>query len=177
MTPDTLFIGYNVGLRYQWWFQLLLWMTILLPNKLTSFQPTRYHVPFKHNNVVVGIGPYERNLFLPTLLSLSSVHSDLDTISTMKIQDIKAELRRRKIPIQDVFEKDELIRRLVQARQNDTQQQQQQQQSSSAKGTAAKTTTGNVDGAVVTTPLFFTTMDPGMRVPANNVNGGGIIVD
>jgi hypothetical protein len=160
--------------RYQHWFHLLLLMTILLPNELYSFSQPMYRSLSKNYHVNI-VRRYERRRFLPISLSLSlsSVNSDLD-VTTMKIQEIKAELQQRKVPINDVFEKDELIRRLQQARQNDKQQNESNIHSAQTINTE-NINVNHPNKNILSTPLYFTTMDQGMRVPAQNVNGGIIV--
>ena len=196
MNVKIIFMRYKVAFWCQYGLYLLLWMTIvLLPNDVIAFHPL---LPYRSQSLPKNemltttgtVGTLERGKqFL--LLSSSSVDSNADmsiTIATMNISEIKAELLRRKIPIHDVFEKDELIRRLRQARQNDSQQE----TTTTTKETTLTTNTETIESktsnhnnnigsttttTTTTTPLYFTTMDAGMRVPANGGNGGGIIVE
>lgn len=160
--------------RYQYWFHLLtvILMTILLPNELYSFSQPMYRSLSKSDHVNI-VRRYERRRFLPLSLSMSSVDSDVD-IAAMKIQDIKAELKQRKVPINDVFEKDELIRRLQEARQNDKQRNESTVHSTQMIHIENKNV-NHPNKNILSTPLYFTTMDQGMRVPAQNVNGGIIV--
>ena len=201
MNVEIIFMRYKVAFWCRYGLYLLLWMTIvLLPNDVIAFHPLLpYHsqsLPKNEMLTTTGtVGTLERGkqfLLLSSSSSSSSVDSNADmsiTIATMNISEIKAELLRRKIPIHDVFEKDELIRRLRQARQNDSQQE----ANTATKETSVKANTetiesktsnhnhnhhkNNVGSTTTTTPLYFTTMDAGMRVPANGGNGGGIIVE
>jgi Aspartyl protease len=92
----------------------------------------------------------------------SSQQSEID-ISSMKIQDIKAELKRRNISFQNIFEKEELIRRLAIARKTSGTKY--------SNGDDMKDDTN----ACIRTPLYFTTMDEGVRVAAGNMDGGIIV--
>lgn len=92
----------------------------------------------------------------------------------MRVKEIQQELRQRQISTQDVFEKEELVQRLLTARQ-------QQEGSTTSTTTtvlddskSASNSVSNRDG-VIQTPLYFTSMDKGLRVAA--VNGGGISVE
>ena len=153
---------------------LLFCFTILLPNELSSFQLS-YQLRSSHNvNLSLDTYSYRRmTLFSKLLSSRSSVDGDVVDISAMKIQEIKAELQRRKVAINDVFEKDELIRRLQHARQHDKSQP--ERKATVNAGAEAVTANTNRHEKVLSTPLYFTTMDQGMRVPAHNVNGGIIV--
>jgi Aspartyl protease len=109
-----------------------------------------------HKNTYVYLSG-SRKQWASVLWSSKQAESD---ISSMKIQDIKAELKRRNVSIQNVFEKEELIRRLAIARQASNRE-----------------LSNNDDGntACIRTPLYFTTMDEGVRVAAENMDGGIIV--
>lgn len=82
----------------------------------------------------------------------------LEQIRSMRVKELKAELSSLSISTADVFEKDELVSRLYQARKNGA--------------TSKKETTTTSD--CVRVPLFFASMDVGMRVAA--VNRGGMTI-
>ena len=82
-----------------------------------------------------------------------------EEIRSKTIREIKQELNERRISANDVFEKEELVRRLVQERQRELQ--------SAASDKTSKNSTRNV----ITTPLLLTSLNE-KRVAAVNIDGG-----
>jgi Aspartyl protease len=98
----------------------------------------------------------------------------LDEIRAMKVAEIKQELTRRQIPTQDVFEKEELVQRLLLARQDGSSTV--TIPSSSSSSSSSSTTTMLASENVIVTPLRLVPMDQGTRV-ASRTGGGGITIE
>jgi Aspartyl protease len=96
----------------------------------------------------------------------------LDEIRAMKVAEIKQELTRRQIPTQDVFEKEELVQRLLLARQDGSSTVTIPSSSSSSSSTTTTLASENV----MVTPLRLVPMDQGTRV-ASRTGGEGITIE
>jgi predicted aspartyl protease len=99
-------------------------------------------------------------------------HTEGDTllqaeIRSMKVKDLKEALSKLNLSTADVFEKEELVQRLLEARRNGKQR-------SPPEASPAQT---NASNSVIAAPLYFTNMDSNIRVAAINMNGGGIQVN
>ena len=109
----------------------------------------------------------------------------LDEIRSMRVKEIKAELQSMSITTQDVFEKEELVQRLFEARQKLHQQTKAtttssqtssatasvQSPSSSQQRQSATTSKPNI----LETPLYLTSLQAGTRIAA--VNGADIAIE
>jgi hypothetical protein len=102
------------------------------------------------------------------------VSTVLDEIRAMKVSEIKQELTRRQIPTQDVFEKEELVQRLLLARQDGSTTVRSSPSSSSSSSTT--TTTTSASDNVIVTPMYLIPMDQGTRI-ASRTGGGGITIE
>jgi predicted aspartyl protease len=84
-------------------------------------------------------------------------------IQAMKVKEIKEELTQLNISSNDVFEKEQLVQRLLKARQ-----QGKRLQDFSTKSTSEQ----NRGRDVIVAPLYFTNMDSNVKVAAVNMDGG-----
>lgn len=92
-------------------------------------------------------------------LFLASDNS-LDEIRTMRVKELKAELKERNIGTSDVFEKEELVKRLYEARQKSP--------APSPPAPTPTTARPKPAGNVVEGDLLFTSMETGRSIPAFN---------
>jgi predicted aspartyl protease len=80
----------------------------------------------------------------------------LDELRAMRVKELKAELSALQVSTQDVFEKEQLVQRLYEARK---------------RGDKPKPAP-HTSGTFIRAPLFFTSMDQDLRIAAVNMNGG-----
>lgn len=143
------------------WIFVCVMSSSLVP--VASFLPWRSTFR-KYNNKIKFDG-----IALP--LRSSSSSSLLEEIIAMRVSDIKKELQERNISTLDVYEKEELVKRLLLARKNNV--------TSSDPPQASEVTNGESNSnknLIVTTPLYFTSMDRNLRI-ASVTGDGGITVD
>jgi predicted aspartyl protease len=81
----------------------------------------------------------------------------------MSVRDLKAELSQLKQPTNDVFEKEQLVQRLFQARVS--------------QKTMVDTTPTTRPSNTIQIPLLFTNMDNNIKIAAQNFMDGGIIAE
>ena len=99
----------------------------------------------------------------------------IDEIRSMRVKQLKEELTALQISTTDVFEKEELVERLYQARLNGSSKTPPKSSSpasspASSASSASRNSKDDVD--VIHGPLFFTGLDEGLRIAAVNVDGG-----
>ena len=85
----------------------------------------------------------------------------LDELRAMRVKELKAELSAFQVATQDVFEKEQLVQRLYEARKRGDK----------PKQTFSKAAS-QTSGTVIRAPLFFTSMDQDLRIAAVNMDGG-----
>jgi predicted aspartyl protease len=99
-----------------------------------------------------------------------------EEVRSMRVKEIKAELSKLKISTQDVFEKEQLVQRLLEVRKNG-QGLEELRSSTAAASTASSSSSSNTNTNVITAPLYFTGLDTDLKVAAVNMNGGGITIN
>ena len=99
---------------------------------------------------------YTRSSYLSQSVTESSLEQE---IRSMRVREIKEELVKLGVSTKDVFEKEELIQRLLQCRKTDKPKPEPTVPSSS--GTSG-----------ISAPLYFTSLDTDLKVAAVNVDGG-----
>jgi len=119
---------------------------------------------------------HARSLFLAGKMDLEGdtttmTIEEVEKIRSMRVKDLKDALSQLNIPTKDVFEKEQLVQRLLEARQKGNYQSKKNMNNDDTP----KKTTGSRD--VIVTKLFFTNMDSNLRIEARNMNGGGIEVN
>ncbi|KAG7371873.1 aspartyl protease [Nitzschia inconspicua] len=82
-----------------------------------------------------------------------------DEIRSMRVREIKIELERLKIPTVDIFDKEELVRRLVEARR--TKHPKPSSDLQDNERNSSRSTQKVTDEGVIVSPLYFTTVDAG----------------
>jgi predicted aspartyl protease len=92
----------------------------------------------------------------------------LQQLRSMSVADIKKELTSLKTPFNDLFEKEGLIRRLHDTRSQTSETRTQQPPIDSSKSKSTRD--------VLQAPLYFTSLDSGVRVAAVNVEDGGVTI-
>jgi predicted aspartyl protease len=83
-----------------------------------------------------------------------------DKIRSMRVKEIKAELSELNVSTQDVFEKEELVQRLLEIRKN----------GKPPTTASPRRSTSGTD--VIVAPLYFTSMDSNLKIAAVNMDGG-----
>jgi predicted aspartyl protease len=101
-------------------------------------------------------------------------------IRSMRAKDIKGQLDKRRISTQGIFDKEDLVQRLFEARKNppyyeSTQRQTQSDYSRRKQTTSASGTTTSRMNKVIQVPLYLTSLQSGTRIAA--LNGSGITVE
>lgn len=86
-----------------------------------------------------------------------------EQIRAMRAKDIKIELSKLNISTQDVFEKEQLVQRLLEVRRTGKQIQDLATETTDKSGSAS---------GCISAPLYFTNMDSNVRVAAVNMDGG-----
>ena len=135
-------------------------------------------------HVVVAAGARNKAYYDPVVVSswrgfYSSRHGDGDgdnpelqaEIRSMKVKDLKEALSTLNLSTTDVFEKEELVQRLLEARRNGVKRQEGVPPPTSSSSSGPQNQAR--DSAIVA-PLYFTKMETTVRVAA--MNGGGIEV-
>jgi len=109
----------------------------------------------------------------------STESRSLEAVRSMSIRDIKQELKLLGVSTADVFEKEELVQRLLIARdkQGRPPEIKSGPQPTQSPSSSANTRTATSSSGTVTSPLFLTSLDQGARIAAVNVPGGGISID
>lgn len=92
-------------------------------------------------------------------------------IRSMRVKEIKAALLELNISTHDVFEKEELVQRLVEGRKSGKQQK-RPAENTSARTTASPLSSSGMTKDVIVAPLYFTSMDSNLKVAAVNMDGG-----
>jgi len=101
--------------------------------------------------IVLAFAPETSSLMrLPTSLALTTQDEE-EEIRSMRVKELKEELSKRQVSIEDVFEKEELVQRLIHARTK-----------------APKSQPSNT----FTAPISFTTMKANSQFRASNIDGG-----
>jgi len=80
----------------------------------------------------------------------------------MRVKEIKAELSKLNIPTRDLFEKEDLVKRLLEVRKNGRNLE-------NVREPATSSSTGS---DVLVAPLYFANMDSELKVAAVNMDGG-----
>ena len=124
----------------------------------------------------MSVTPRSRGRTAAFQSSASSDTVSIEEIRAMRVKELKAELTALQISTTDVFEKEELVERLYQARVNNgnskTQQPKSSPTASSQPSTSSASSATSNSKDVVHGPLFFTGLDEGLRIAAVNVDGG-----
>ena len=124
------------------------------------------------------MGSFRRRFYSSRRLSVTGHDGDGDSpelqaeIRSMKVKDLKQALSTLNLSTTDVFEKEELVQRLFEARRKGMKRQEEVPTSSSSSSSSAPQNQAR-DSAIVA-PLYFTKMETTVRVAA--MNGGGIEV-
>ena len=84
----------------------------------------------------------------------------LNQLRSMRVKELKAELANLDISTQDVFEKEQLVERLYQARKG------------GKRSREPAPTTSPSSSNIIRTPLLFASLDSDLRIAAVNMNGG-----
>ena len=125
----------------------------------------RHGFPREHGLAHEGKRP---SLYLRATESSSSSSAEkedlLDTIKSMRVKELKAELTERKISTADAFEKEELVKRLYEARLASPNPP--TAPTATAKATAKSTTSKrtNTDGNVIRGELSFVSLESGQSI-------------
>lgn len=114
-----------------------------------------------------GVTTHRRNLSRINKMQLRSnfdVNAELESeIKRMRVKELKAELLDRKVFIGDVFEKDELVRRLCRARiENPNFQSTLNNEDENTSANSVKTSSG------IQTSLAFISLNGNRSIPSNN---------
>ncbi len=96
------------------------------------------------------------------IASCDTDHDFEGQIRSMRVKDIKEELSKLNIATQDVFEKEQLVQRLLQVRRN----------GKDLKYPRHSNVTASQTNSIVVAPLYFTNMDSRTKVAAVNIDGG-----
>ena len=92
-----------------------------------------------------------------------------EQVRRMRVKEIKEELSKLNISTQDVFEKEQLVQRLVEVRKkNGTRSE---SLGDSRRSSSSSTTAGNNNNVIIA-PLYFTNMDSSTKIAAVNIDGG-----
>jgi len=121
-----------------------------------------------HENIYGG---KKRSICLGAELTSSEKDDLLATIRSMRVKELKAELENRKISTADAFEKEELVKRLYDARITSPSPPKAASAAAAAAATAATTTTAsntastpNTDTNVIRGKLSCVTLDSGRSI-------------
>lgn len=107
-----------------------------------------------------------------SIFASETKHDDeIAKLRSLSVRELKAELTQLKEPTNDVFEKEQLVQRLFQAR-------------TSGKATSHKSSTARSysvaqpsSSSAIQIPLFLTYMDDNVKIAAQNLADGGIIAE
>lgn len=93
----------------------------------------------------------------------TNVNQDLEQqIRSMRVKEIKEELSKLNITTQDVFEKEQLVQRLLEVRKNGKNLQ-------NFRSSQVSTSRGS---NTIVAPLYFTSLDSKLKIAAVNMDGG-----
>lgn len=123
-----------------------------------------------HNSNAILISSRSQHITLKSG-STEDASSLLEEIRSMRVKTIKDELTQMGLSTKDVFEKEELVQRLLEARTNPTSTSTMACQRPSVKESEK---TGS-DSNVLEAPLYLVSIETGTRIAA--VNGANIAVD
>lgn len=135
-------------------------LSILLCNSLVNVRVEAFQV---YSPLPTSLLPRTK-LYTAAAEGNASVDSSaLEEIRSMRVKELKEELKELKISTADVFEKEELVQRLYRSRLSSAS-------ASSSSRTSTKPASNHVEDAI-RGPLLFVSMDAGRRVAANNDRG------
>lgn len=89
-------------------------------------------------------------------------------IRSMRVKGIKDELAQLNVSTDDIFEKEELVQRLVRARRRN--------EGEDVRKSSGPPSHRNAENNVIVVPLYFTTLDASKKIAAVNMEGGGISI-
>ena len=123
-----------------------------------------------HTNAFVSLGRSSTNIGRGSPQWAAAETRSLEELRSMSIRDLKDELTSLRISTKDAFEKEELVQRLLHARQ--------QAVNGSSPNNAPTTAPAKEDADAIQVPLYLTYMDRNMKVGAVNLpNGEGIAIE
>ncbi|GAX22978.1 hypothetical protein FisN_15Hh127 [Fistulifera solaris] len=126
------------------------WLSILFLPAFTLGLISPGRRRFRETNTLLFSSPTEQE-------------NEIAKLRSMSVRELKAELSQLKQSTNDVFEKEQLVQRLFQARASKT----------ASDDTAPATRPNNA----IEIPLLFTYMDDDIKIAAQNVLDGGIIAE
>ena len=151
-------------------------------NEAMSSITTMSTVAFKHHESISSLlkSPIRRHMAVVAEEEAEENDNDddialLDEIRSMRVKELKQKLMELQISTNDVFEKDELVERLYQAKINAVPNANNNNAPTAAPATTASSSAESsaaIKGDVIHAPLFFTGLDDGLRIAAVNIDGG-----
>jgi hypothetical protein len=148
------------------------------PSSLAFVPPSAFPRVFQSPFFIFEPNQYEYGGSFFNTQIFSSISGDQDTLleslQSMRVKELKAELSQRNISTGDVFEKDELVKRLFEARRAETTSTYETNGSQSATGIGKEKTSDTASSSVASTdahvsvPLSFYSMESGKSVAAKN---------
>jgi hypothetical protein len=142
------------------------------PSSLAFVPPSAFPRVFQSPFFIFEQNQYEYGGSFFNTQIFSSISGDQDTLleslQSMRVKELKAELSQRNISTGDVFEKDELVKRLFEARRAETistETSGSQSATGKEKKSATESSSYETDLSV---PLSFYSMESGKSVAAKN---------